>query len=253
MSDFQNELDQIRKIRQVKFEKCNSIVSKSSTKPTYNYDLRKDTISYIKKTTNSEVLRERMDKIEKIEYKNKIAQIYMEDLDYFSVQELNTNFMIELFKYCSNLNILEKAYLKYNNVPHILMIKELLTKPNVTQDLVIKLVSDYTESNKNIIPIITTTNLLTTKFTNAINLIMEIFYSNTNTYPISFEQLRLIYSSTIVNPDQLEFLIKRCSNINGYSKCQKTFIERSNRDLIKNIIHEVESKYKTKVNVDLYN
>lgn len=250
MTDFSCELEEIRKLRQAKYASVNGI--KEKPKPIYNYELRKEILDWIKKCSRVEIMKECMDKIEKQEYQNKISRIQLEDLDYFTQQETNTNFMIDLFKYSFSFPVLQKAYLLYSDTPHILMIKEIVSKPNLPEDFLLKLLLDYTENNKNVIPIITTTNLLTSKYHQAINLIMGIFYSNSNTSMISYEQLKLIYTNTEINPEQFKFLVAKCSNINGYSKCTKTWIERSNRDLIKNLIHEMETKHKCKLNIDLY-
>lgn len=256
-NNFTSQMDEIRKIRQAKFS---NKFEQSKPKPTYNYELRKDTLEWIKKCSRIEVMKERMDRIEKTEYANKISKIQLEDLEYFKPNELNENFMIDLFKYSYSIQVLQKAFDIYKqslNNPHILMIKELLLKPNVPEDFLIELLEKYTNSNlsssSNVLSIIITTNLLETKnFLNAKNYIMEMFYSNPN-ITISFEQLKMIYSNTLVNPTQLKILIQKCTNITGYSKCSKSHIERPNKDLIKNIIRETEQQFKCKIDIDLYN
>ena len=53
-----------------------------------------------------------------------------------------------------------------------------------------------------------------------IDYIMNLFYSDPN-ITVTYEQLKLIYSKTTITPEKLKFLITRCSNISGYSKCSK--------------------------------
>lgn len=258
MSDnnFSSQLDEIRKLRQAKFENKSGIITKPIP---YNYDLRKETLDWIKKCSRVEVMKERMDKVEKKDYESKMSKIQLEDLDHFAPSELNENFMVDLFKFSYSLQVLQNAYQSYQNhenkVPHILMIKELLAKSNrisASEDFIMELLRDYTNSNKNVLPIITTTNILELhNYPNAINFIMELFYSNPNIM-ISFEQLKMIYSQTNVNPVQFKILVEKCTNITSYSKCQKSGTERLNRDLIKNLIHEMESKYKVKLAINLY-
>lgn len=246
--NFQQELDEIRKIRQGKYSGTNN----EKKEIVYNYDIRKDTLNYIKKCSKSEVIKERMDKNEKLDYKNKISKLLIQDLDHFADLDFNTNFMIDLFRFNFNFAILEKAYSKYLLSPHITMIKELLTKPKLSEDFLLKLISDYTVTNKNYINLIITTNILETNYSKTINYIMDLFYSD-STITVTYEQLKLIYTKTTITPDKLIFLITRCSNISGYSKCSKTYVEKPNRDLIKIMIHEIESKNKCKLDIDLYN
>jgi hypothetical protein len=253
MTDFQKELDEIRKIRQAKHSGLTSDLEKAKqVKPEYNYDIRKDTLDYIKKCSKSEVMKERMDKIEKTQYQNIISKLSIEDIENFSPHELNTNFMIDLFKYNFNPEVLSYSYLKYGLEPHILMIKEVISKPKIPETYILKLVQDYAISNKNTIPIITNTNLFDSNFEQAKEFVMELFYSDSNTPSISYSQLKFIYDKTNVNPEQFRFLVAKCSNKSAYSKCSKTYVERSNKDLIKNLIHEMESKYKCKLKIDLY-
>ncbi len=252
MSNFQKELEEIRKIRQNKY----SDVKVSELKPIkveYVYDVRKDTLDYIKKCSKSEIIKEQMDKIEKAQYQKIISKLIIEDIDHFSQSELNINFIIDLFKHNFNPEILFYTYTKYNAEPHILMIKEIITKPKISENFVLKLIQDYSVCNKNMVPIINTTNLLDSKFEEAKNFVMDLFYSDLNTLSISYLQLKLIYDKTKVNPEQFKFLVYKCSNKSAYSKCSKTFVERKNTDLIKIMIHEIETKYKTKLKIDLYN
>ena len=249
MNEFQKELEEIRKIRQAKFSTVTKIDKK---KPEYNYELRKDTLDWIKKCNSLEVMKERMDKIEKLEYKNAVGKIQLEDLNYFTKEELNQNFMIDLFKFNFNLEVLSFGYSKCSFEPNILMIKELIEKPKLNEEFLMEMLEAYTKTTKNMIPIITTTGLIDSKFENAKNYVMNIFYNDSNTISISFEQLKLIYTKTLIDPDKFKFLVAKCSNKNAYSKCTKTFVERSNRDLIKNLIHEVETKFKCKLSIDLY-
>jgi hypothetical protein len=197
-------------------------------------------------------MKERMDKNEKQDYKNKISKISTDDLEHFSDTELNQNFIIDLFRFNFNHTVLEKAYSKYLADPHINMIKELVTKPKLSEDFLLKLVSDYVQTNKNYINFIITTNILETNYSKVIDYLMNLFYSDPN-ITVTYEQLKLIYSKTAISPEKLKFLITICSNISGYSKCSKTYVEKTNRDLIKVIIHEIEFKYKCKLNIDLYN
>lgn len=247
--NFQQEIDEIKKIRQAKFSSSNNNIKKEIT---YDYNVRKDILDYIKKCSKSDLIKERMDKNEKQEYKNKISKLFPEDLEYFSDSDLNTNFMIDLFRFNFNFTVLEKAYGKYLSFPHINMIKELITKPKLPENFLLKLVTYYLQTNKNYINLILSINIFDTKYTLVIDYIMDLFYSDLSV-TVTYEQLKLIYSKTNITPDKLKFLIKRCSNISGYSKCSKTWVEKPNRDLIKILIHEIELKYKCKIDIDLYN
>ena len=253
MNNFSDELEEIKKIRHDKYTLSNNL--NQVEKPIYNYALRSNTLNWIKKCSVFDVLKERMDRVEKQDYQNKISKIQIDDLKHFSNYDINTNFMIDLFKYSISLQVLKYAYMMYTNSPHILMIKEFIAKPTMTEseNFLLELLTDYTKTNKNVLQIITTTVLMVSKYDKAKDFIMDIFYSDSNTYSISYEQLLMIYSNTQINPDKFKFLVTKCSNQSAYSKCSKTFIERSNRDLLKNLIHEVESKYKSKLNIDLYN
>lgn len=248
--DYQKELEEIRKIRQAKFSGTNNIVNKQ--KPVYNYEQRKGTLDYIKKCTKSDVIKERMDKNEKLDYKNKISKISQEDLEHFADLDFNTNFMIDLFRFNFNLNVLQKAYQKYLSPPHINMIKEYLSKPKLDEDFLLKLISDYTTTNKNYINLLIFTGILETVYTESINYIMDLFYSDPN-ITVTYEQIKMICSKTEITPDKVKFLVSRCSNISAYSKCSKTWIEKPNRDLIKGLIRDMESKFKCKIEIDLYN
>jgi hypothetical protein len=248
MSSFQKELEEIRKIREAKYS-----IKPDIKKPEYNYELRKDTLDWIKKCNRYEVMKERMDKIEKQEYKNAISKIQLEDLEHFTSDDLGQNFMIELFKFNFNLEVISGAYDKYSNGPHVLMIKELVTKPKLQEDFLVKILQDYTKLTKNMIPIIMTTELMDSGFDSAKQLVMNLFYNDSNTPSISYEQLKLIYTKTNIDPEKFKFLVAKCSNKSAYSKCEKTFVERSNRDLIKILIHDVEKKFKCKLGIDLYN
>lgn len=248
--DYQKELEEIRKIRQAKYSGSNDIVNKE--KPVYNYQQRKNTLDYVKKCTKSDIIKERMDKNEKLDYKNKISKISQDDLEHFADFDFNTNFMIDLFRFNFNPNVLEKAYEKYLSPPHITMIKEYLSKPKLNEDFLLKLILDYTETNKNYINLLITTEILETKQTQAINYIMDLFYSDPN-ITLTYEQIKMICTKTDITPDKLKFLISRCSNISAYSKCSKTWIEKPNRDLIKGLIRDMESKFKYKIDIDLYN
>lgn len=104
-------------------------------------------LTYIKKVPSSEVLKERMDRIEKNKYKNKISKVCLEDLEdleHFTQTDLKIYFMIDLFKYSSTYKVLESAYNKFNNIPHILMINELISKPKLQEKFLIKILEDYT-------------------------------------------------------------------------------------------------------------
>lgn len=251
--NFQTELEAIKNIRQAKYSEINKLRKKEIV---YDYDKRKNILDYIKKCSKSEMIKERMDKNEKQDYKNKISKISLEDLDHFYELDFNVNFMIDLYKFNFNQNVLEKAYLKLSTYshpcPHITMIKELITKPKLSEDFLLKLVSDYVQINKNYINLIITTGLLETQYLNTINYLMELLYLD-QTITVTYEQLKLIYSKTTMTPDKLKFLILRCSNISGFSKCSKTYVDKPNIDLIKILIHEIELKHKCKIDIDLYN
>ena len=96
------------------------------------------------------------------------------------------------------------------------------------------------------------TNILETQYIGVINYIMDLFYSDPNV-SVTYEQIKLICSKTNITPEQLKFLISRCSNISAYSKCSKTWIEKPNRDLIKGLIRDMELRFKCKFDIDLYN
>lgn len=248
--NFQKELEEIKKIRQEKYSGINSSVNKEKT--IYNYSERKNTLDYIKKCTKSDVIKERMDKGEKLDYKNKISKISLDDLEHFTDLDFNTNFMIDIFKFNFNLNVLQKAYQKYLSPPHINMIKEYLSKPKLNEDFLLKLISDYTSTNKNYINLLIFTGILETIYTKSINYIMELFYSDPN-ITVTYEQIKILCAKTNVTPDKIKFLVSRCSNISAYSKCSKTWIEKPNRDLIKGLLRDMETKFKCKIEIDLYN
>jgi hypothetical protein len=251
--DFQKELEEIRKIKQVKYLELNIINKKE---PIYNYNERKNTLDYIKKCTKSDIIKERMDKHEKIDYKNKISKISLKDLENFADYDFNTNFIIDLFKFNFNISVLEKAYQKYLLPPNVLMIKELVTKPKISENFLLLLISDYINSNKikktNYINLLISTEILETKYTHVINYIMDLFYTEP-TVSVTFEQIKLICSKTDITPDKFKFIISRCSNISAYSKCSKTYVEKSNIHLIKELIRDMEIKLKCKIDIDLYN
>jgi hypothetical protein len=247
--DFQKQLEEIRKIREAKY--LSSVSNEKKEKPVYNYDEKKDFINWIKKCTGSNIIKERMDNNEKQDYKNKISKISTDDLDYFTDSDFNLNFMMDLFKFNSNQDVLQKAYGKYLSPPHIMMIKELLSKSKLSEEFLLKLILDYTEVNKNYIGLIVSTCILETKYTSTIDYIMNLFYSDPK-ITVSYEQIRLICSKTNITPEKLKFLILRCSNISAYSKCSKTCVEKPNKDLIKGLIRETESKFKCKIDIDLY-
>ena len=250
-TNFESQIEEIRKIRHEKYL-ASTKSTKQEEKPEYNYDARKDMLNYIKKCSKSDVLKERMDRIEKLEYKNKISKIIIGDLEHFTQNDLDINFMTELFKFSHSIQVLQTAYEKFNSKPNFLMIKELLAKSNLQEDFLLTVIKDYTKTNKNVLQIITTTCILESEFAQVKEYLLELFYSNSNTPAISYEQLKKIYMLTNPDPLQFKFMVSKCSNKSGYSKCSKTFIERSNRDLIKNLIHEMETKYKCKLDLDLY-
>lgn len=196
-----------------------------------------------------------MDKIEKKEFMNNILKICLEDLNYFNPEELNNDFMIDLFKNNKNTQILEFAYSKQSKQytkPYFLLIKEYIIKFKVNEDFLIKMIQDYTKINTNMIQILTNTKLLDSKFEKTKEFVLNVFFNSSNSHLLTFEQIKKIYSKIEINPEKLIFLISRCTNKLGYSKCDKTFVERSNIILIKNIIRETENKYKCKLNIDLY-
>jgi len=249
MSDFQKDLEDIRKIRQSKYSKQS--IPNQNSKPEYNYNVRKELLEYLKRISKFESMRERMDRIEKQELKNKFSKIQLEDLEYLEEMKSNEFFITELFKHNYNLDVLSTVFYKTKFV-NFVMIKELISKPKITESFVLDMVKTYTITNKNQIQIITTTNLLDTKFNMVIDYCMELFYNPINTPSISFDQLKYICSKTEITPDKLKFLISICSNKSGYSKCEKTGIDRSNVVLLKNLIRDYEAKFKCKIDVDLY-
>lgn len=253
MSNFTNELEELRKIREAKYH--NKFKNEKKQKLEYSYELRKDFISRIKKIVKSEVAKERMDKIEKKEYQSNISKICLGDLDYFAPLELKPDFMADLFKYNNDITVLEHAYSKQSTnyiKPQFVFIKEYMTKSKANENFIIKMIQDYLLITKNMIQILTITNLLETKFETAKQYVLEIFFNSANTQSISFEQIRHIYLKIELDINKFIFLISRCSNKSGYSKCDKTFVERPNINLIKNMIHDMETKYKCKIDVDLY-
>lgn len=249
MSDFQKNLEELRKLREVKFLKT---TQKMVVKPEYNYNVRKDMLDYIKKVSKFESIRERMDKIEKQELKSVFSKICVEDLEYLTELECNEFFIYQLFKSNSNEQVLSTVFEKTKFVNHTI-IKEVLNKTKIQETFVLDLIKEYSKTNKNLTQIITATNLLDSKFNSIIDYVMEIFYNPTNTPSISFEQLNLIYSKTEMTPDRFRFLVSICSNKSGYSRCDKTGMERSNVVILKNLIRYVESKFKCKLDIDLYN
>jgi len=253
MSNFTNEFDELRKIRQAKYQNKSKIENKQ--KMEYNYELRKDFISRIKKIVKSEVAKERMDKIEKKEYQTNISKICLDDLDYFTPAELKPDFLTDLFKYNNDIQVLEYAYSKQSAdciKPQFVLIKEYMTKSKADENFLIKLIQDYLSITHNMIQILTTTNLLDTKFETTKQYVLEIFFNPTNTQSISFEQIKYINSKIELDINKFIFLISRCSNKSGYSKCDKTYVSRSNINLIKNMIHDMETKFKCKIDIDLY-
>ena len=249
MSDFQKDLDELRRLREAKFLKT---TQKTVVKPEYNYNVRKDMLEYIKKISKFESMRERMDKIEKQELKSAFSKICVEDLEYLIDIMCNEFFITELFKSNSNEQVLSTVFEKTKFVNHTI-IKEVLSKSKIQETFIMDLMKEYTKTNKNLTQIITATNLLDSKFNSIIDYVMEIFFDPMNTSSISFEQLKLIYSKTEMTPDRFRFLVSICSNKSGYSRCDKTGIERSNVILLKNLIRDVETKFKCKLDIDLYN
>jgi hypothetical protein len=245
MSDFQKDLEDLRKIRQSKYSK------ESLThilKPEYNYGVRKDSLDYLKKVSKFESIREQLDKIEKQELKNKFGKIQKEDLEYLEEMYSNEYFITELFRHNFNHIVLSEIFYKTNFV-NFSMIKDILLKSKITELFILDMVKAYTQINKNYIQIITTTNLLDTKFNRIIDYVMKLFYNPINTSSISYDQLKFICSKTDITPDKLKFLISICSNKSGYSKCEKTGIERTNVVLLKNLIRDIELKFKCKIDV----
>jgi hypothetical protein len=249
MSDFQKDLEELRRLREAKFLKT---TQKMVVKPEYNYNVRKDMIDYIKKVSKFEFMRERMDKIEKQELKSKFGKICIDDLEYLTELECNEFFITELFKSNSNEQVLSIVFNRTKFVNHGI-IKEVLNKTKIQETFALDLIKEYTKTNKNLTQIITATNLLDSKFNSCIDFVMEIFYNPTNTPSISFEQLKLIYSKTEMTPDRFKFLVSICSNKSGYSRCEKSGMERSNIVLLKNLIRDVETKFKCKLDINLYN
>ncbi len=249
MSDFQKDLEDLRKIREAKYLKVSST---PNTKPEYNYEVRKDSLDLIKKISKFESMRERMDKIEKLELKNKFAKIQLEDLEFLGELESNEYFITELFRHNFNQSVLSSIFYKTKFV-NFDMIKNILSKPKISETLILDMIKAYTSTNKNTTQIVTTTNLLDTKFNQIIDYVMELFFNPANTPSVSYDQLKFICHKTQITPDKLRFLISICSNKSGYSKCEKTGIERSNVVLLKNLIRDFETKFKCKIDVDLYN
>lgn len=245
-NNFVNEFEELKKIRESKYLK---ISLSNNPKPKYNYELRKDYLDYLIKVSKFESIRERMDQIEKKELKDKFYRIQQEDLEFIEEIESNEFFISELFTYNFNLSVLSTIFYKTKFV-NFRMIKEILLKPHVSETFVFDLIKTYTFTNKNTIQIITTTNLLDTKFNQVIDYVMKLFYNPVNTQSISYKQIKFICSKTQMTPDKLKFIISICSNKSGYSKCEKTGIERSNIVLLKNLIHDFEAKLKCKINVE---
>jgi hypothetical protein len=79
------------------------------------------------------------------------------------------------------------------------MIKEILSKPKLSEDFLLKLISDYLESNKNYMNLLIYTELLETKYTNSIDHVMNLFYSDPN-ISVTYEQIKLLCSKTNVTP-----------------------------------------------------
>lgn len=249
MTEFQKNLEELRRLREEKYMKT---VHKSNVKPVYNYEIRKDMLDNIKKIIKFESMRERMDKIEKQELKNNFSKICVEDLEHLMEISSNEFFIVELYKSNSNHEVLTNIFARTKFVNHVI-IKEVLLKPKIMETFILDLIKEYVKTNKNIIQIITATNLLDSKYNSTINFVMDIFYNSQYMPSISFEQLKLIYSKTEITPEKVKFLISSCSNKAGYSKCEKSGLERSNIVLLKNLIRDVEAKFKCKLNIDLYN
>lgn len=249
MNEFEKNLEELRRLREAKFLKT---TQKMVVKPEYNYNVRKDMLDHIIKVSKFEPMRERMDKIEKQELKSTFSKICVEDLEHLVELTGNEFFITELFKSNSNEQVLSTVFEKTKFVNHMI-IKEVLSKPKIQETFVFDLIKEYTKTNKNLTQLITTTNLLDSKFNSIIDFVMEIFFNPINTPSISFEQLKLIYSKTEITPEKFKFLVSICSNKSGYSKCDKTGIERSNIVLLKNLIRDVESKFKCKFDINLYN
>lgn len=253
----ETELKELRKILQAKYQNKFNSTNLNKEKFGYNYNSRKDFITRIKKIIKSEVAKDRMDKIEKKEYHANVSKICLGDLDYFSPLELKPDFMTDLFK-CNNVSeVLEHAYSKQSSIypkPQFAFIKEYLLKPvlKVGEDFLIKLIQDYSKLTTNMIQILTTTNLLDSKFELAKQIVLDIFFNPANTQSISLEQIKYIYSKMNLDLNKFIFLISRCSNKSGYSKCDKTHMERPNINLIKNMIHDAEIKFGCKIDIDLY-
>lgn len=250
ISDHRANLEILRKMREDKYLKSKSTNNK---KLEYNYDLRRDILENLKKYCKYVSLRDRMDKIEKQELINKFSKIQLEDLKHLDdlIKNKNEYFIIELFKnnFCCQVlsNVFEQTRFSNHQI-----IKEALLKPKIDELFILDLIKEYVKNNKNIVQIITSTNLLDTNFNNAIDYVLNEFYNSNNLISISFDQLKLIYSKTTITPDKLKFLIAICSNKSGYTKCEKTGIERSNIVLLKNMVRDVEQKFKCKINIDLH-
>lgn len=264
-------MDDIFRLRREKYESNDPMHQlKQIPKPPYDYDLRKETLNWIKRCSRMVAIRENMTRDEKIEYMEKIARIQLEDLDHFTKRELNQTFMIDLFKYSNSLEVLTKAYKKNPTSVHPSMIKELIQKPNIPESFIMELLvgmidcdtehvefSDGDETKKNTIGLILSTLINiglieSEKYPNAKDYLMEKFYSNQNAM-ISFEQLKFICANTVVDPEKLKILVHKCSNV--YASTERTNFrsDKKNLDLIKNIIREKEIEYGCKIKVGLYN
>lgn len=86
----------------------------------------------------------------------------------------NEFFITELFKSNSNEQVLSTVFEKTKFVNHMI-IKEVLSKPKIQETFVFDLIKEYTKTNKNLTQLITTTNLLDSKFNSIIDFVMEIF------------------------------------------------------------------------------
>lgn len=253
-NDYTYQLNLIKSERENKFREKNIIKPKEIIP--YNYENRKRWLNKLRFNANSKEVRENMDKVEKQEYQTNMSIIVKEDIDHIKENDFQLNFIVELFKYNYNFDILNYAYkiwTQRNNHIHFLMLSELIKKPKLKEDLLMTYLLDFTEHTKNMNSLIMNTQILKLKFNTAINYILDIFYSEENSYYISFDELLYMFNNSEVTPDKFIFLLKRCSNKLATTKCTKTFTERSNTKILITLKQKLENKFKCRFDVDFYN
>lgn len=251
MSDLSEQLANIRKAKH--FEYNGVSIKKEPENVVYNYDERKQVLSFLRQVANWDTFRENMNKVEKDRYKLYMSFLKIDDLEHIRIEDFTSNYINDLYKYCPNYHVLRQAYIKWNNLPTLQMIKELFIKTNIDFIFIKELIIDYLKDDKDPIQLIISTNLLNCKNDEIITYVMTKFYDEKNMYYISFKQLDYIYNNSEITPDKFCFLVKRCSDKECYTKCTKTYGERMNRNIIKDYKNDLEKKYKCLINIDLFN